>query len=158
MRLSFTIAAGLRQRSHSQARVSRDSWPHFTVLDSRLPQPGGPGPRIYIRQEQGGPVISPGTGFTFRRLLRLVGIRWRYSTPPPHGIEVVNLTVFKTTARHGPHRKHRFYIVARLFVFAGMCLPSRCLETGCIKPLFYYCVSISCGRYLTTAAVYRVTA
>jgi hypothetical protein len=33
---SFTIAAGPRQRSHSQVRVSRDSWPHFTVSDSRL--------------------------------------------------------------------------------------------------------------------------
>jgi hypothetical protein len=28
----------------------------------RLPQPGGPGPRIYISQRQGGPVIPPGTG------------------------------------------------------------------------------------------------
>jgi hypothetical protein len=27
----------------------------------RLPQPGGPGPHIYIPQEQGGPVIPPGT-------------------------------------------------------------------------------------------------
>jgi hypothetical protein len=35
-------------------------------------QPGGPGPRIYIPQEQGGPVISPGTGFPLHRLLRLV--------------------------------------------------------------------------------------
>jgi hypothetical protein len=24
--------------------------------------------------------------FPFRRLLRLAGLRWRYSTPPPHGI------------------------------------------------------------------------
>jgi hypothetical protein len=37
----------------------------------RLPQPGGPGPRIRILQEQGGPVIPPGTGFPFCRLLRL---------------------------------------------------------------------------------------
>jgi hypothetical protein len=37
----------------------------------RLPQPGGPGSRIYIPQEQGGPVIPPGTGFPFCRLLRL---------------------------------------------------------------------------------------
>jgi hypothetical protein len=35
---------------------------------------------------QRGPVIPPGTGFPFRRLLRLAGIRWRYSNPPPHGI------------------------------------------------------------------------
>jgi hypothetical protein len=38
------------------------------------PQPGGPGPRK-----------PPGTGFPFRRLLRLAGLRWRYSIPPPHG-------------------------------------------------------------------------
>jgi hypothetical protein len=51
----------------------------------RLPQPGGPGPRIYIPQEQGGPVIPAGTGFPFRRLLLLTGLGWRYSIPPPHG-------------------------------------------------------------------------
>jgi hypothetical protein len=37
-------------------------------------------------QEQGGPVIPPGTGFPFCRLLRLAGLRPRYSKPPPHGI------------------------------------------------------------------------
>jgi hypothetical protein len=58
----------------------------FTLSGSRLPEPGGPGPRIYIPQEQGGPVIPPGTGFPFRRLLRLAGLRWSYSTPRPHGI------------------------------------------------------------------------
>jgi hypothetical protein len=63
MGLSFTIAAGPRQRGHSQIRAPRDSWPYFTLSDSRLPQLGGPGPRIYIRQGRGGPVIPPGTGF-----------------------------------------------------------------------------------------------
>jgi hypothetical protein len=29
MSLSFTISAGARQRSRSQIRVPRDSWPHF---------------------------------------------------------------------------------------------------------------------------------
>jgi hypothetical protein len=85
MGLSFTIAAGPRKRSHSHVRVPRDSLVHFTVSDSRLPQPGGPGPRIYIPQEQGGPVIPPGNAFPFRLLLRLAGLQWRYSTPPPHG-------------------------------------------------------------------------
>jgi hypothetical protein len=47
------------------------SLPYFSAFDSRLPQPVGPGPRIYIPQEQGGPGIPPGTGFPFRRLLRL---------------------------------------------------------------------------------------
>jgi hypothetical protein len=57
--LSFTIAAGPRQRSHPHVRVSQDSWPYFTVSDSRLPKPGGPGSHIYIPQEEGSPVISP---------------------------------------------------------------------------------------------------
>jgi hypothetical protein len=51
----------------------------------RLHQPGGPGPRIYIPQKQGGLVIPPDTGFPFHRLLRLAGPRWRYSNPPSHG-------------------------------------------------------------------------
>jgi hypothetical protein len=86
MGLSFTIAAGPRQRSHSRVRVSRDSWPHFTASDSRFPQPGGPGPRIYMPQEEGGPVIPPGTGFPFRSLVRISGLGWRYSNPLPRGI------------------------------------------------------------------------
>jgi hypothetical protein len=74
MGLSFTIAAGLRQRSHFQVRALRDSWPHFTVSVLRLPQPGGPGPRIYIPQEHSGPGILPDTRFSFCRLLRFVGL------------------------------------------------------------------------------------
>jgi hypothetical protein len=56
--LSFTISAGTRHRSHYRVRVPWDWRPYFTVLESRLP---------------------------FRRLLRLAGLRWRYSTPTPHG-------------------------------------------------------------------------
>jgi hypothetical protein len=55
----------------------------------RLPQPEGPSPRIYIPQGQGCPDIPPGTGFPFHWLLRLAGLRWRYSIPPPHGIAYV---------------------------------------------------------------------
>jgi hypothetical protein len=85
MGLSFTIAAGPRQRSHSQVSVLRNPWPYFTLSDMTLSQPAGPGPRIYIPQEQSGPVIPPDSGFPSRRLLRLAGLRWRYSTTPPHG-------------------------------------------------------------------------
>jgi hypothetical protein len=53
----FTIAAGPRQRIHSLIRVPWDLRPYFTVSGSRLP---------------------------FFRLLQLAGLRWRYSTPPPH--------------------------------------------------------------------------
>jgi hypothetical protein len=34
--LSFTVAAGPRQRSHSRVRLSWDSRPYFTVSDSKL--------------------------------------------------------------------------------------------------------------------------
>jgi hypothetical protein len=47
----FAIAAGPRQRSHSQVRVPCDSWLHFTVPDSRLP----------ILKGQVPVFISPGT-------------------------------------------------------------------------------------------------
>jgi hypothetical protein len=36
MALSFTIAAGSRQYSHFRVRDPWDSWPYFTVSDSRL--------------------------------------------------------------------------------------------------------------------------
>jgi hypothetical protein len=75
-----------RQRSHSRIRGLRDSWPYFTVSDSRHPQPGWQGPHIYVPQEQGGPVTPPGTGFPFRHLLRLTGLRRRYSNPLPRGV------------------------------------------------------------------------
>jgi hypothetical protein len=73
MGLLFTTAAGRRQRNHSQVQVPQDSRSYFTVSDLRLPQPGGPGPCIYIPQEQGGPVIPPATGFPFRRSYDLHG-------------------------------------------------------------------------------------
>jgi hypothetical protein len=42
---------------------SRGTQDHILLSELlRLPQPGGPGPRIYIPQEQGGPDIPPGTG------------------------------------------------------------------------------------------------
>jgi hypothetical protein len=66
MGLSFTIAVGLRQRIHSEVRVPQDSWPHFTVSDSRLPQP----------PPAGGPVCIP-----WRINSRLT----KYKTSPPTG-------------------------------------------------------------------------
>jgi hypothetical protein len=164
MGLSFTIAAGPRQRRHSQVRVLRDSWPHFTVSVSRLPQPGGSGPRIYIPQEQGGPVIPPVTGFPFRRILRHAGLRWRYSNPPPRWISLNSRasclqdnSSVRTTEKTQPlycwggvftasvhskncsayHIENTALQCLPAFVSAGTCLPSRCSETCCIIPLFY---------------------
>jgi hypothetical protein len=67
----------------------------FTVSGSRLSQPGRPGPHICIPQEQGDPVIPPGTGFPFRHLLQLAGLQWRYSNPPPRGEVRINLNTSK---------------------------------------------------------------
>jgi hypothetical protein len=57
--LSFALTAGPRQRSQSWVQVPSDS-DHTLVSQIR--------------------------DFPFRRLLRLAGSRWRYSTPPPRGI------------------------------------------------------------------------
>jgi hypothetical protein len=62
---------------------------HILLSDFRLHQQEELGPRIYIPQEQGSPVISTGTGLPFRRLLRLTGLRWRYSKPPSHWCKCV---------------------------------------------------------------------
>jgi hypothetical protein len=56
---------------------------HTLLSHLKLPQAGGLGPCIYIPQEQGGPVIVPGTGFPICRLLRLAGLQWSHSNPPP---------------------------------------------------------------------------
>jgi hypothetical protein len=87
----------------SEPRGTQD---HILFQFLRLPQPGGPGPRIYIPQEQGGPDISLDTGFSFRRLLRLAGLRWRYSNTPPHGILATSIVEMVTCERH-----YRLYIL-----------------------------------------------
>jgi hypothetical protein len=45
----------------------------FYCLRFETPQPGGSGPRIYIPQEQSGPVIPPGTGSPILHRLQLQG-------------------------------------------------------------------------------------
>jgi hypothetical protein len=73
--LSFRIADGPRQSSHSRVRVPWDLWPYFTVSNSKLP---------------------------FRHLLRLAELRRRYSIPPPHGIIVrfkVKVMLLPTVSR-----------------------------------------------------------
>jgi hypothetical protein len=58
---------------------------HDHILLSHLrSQPGGPGPHI-IPQEQGGPVIPPGTGLPFLLPLTARRATVEHSNPPPHG-------------------------------------------------------------------------
>jgi hypothetical protein len=65
---------------------SRGTHDHILLSQIQDPQPGGPDPHIYIPQEEGGPVVPPGTGFQFRRLVRLAGLRRVYSNPPPRRV------------------------------------------------------------------------
>jgi hypothetical protein len=58
------------QNSHSWVWVLLNSG-DILLSHLRFLQPGGPGPHIYVPQEQGGPVIPPSTGFPFRCLLWL---------------------------------------------------------------------------------------
>jgi hypothetical protein len=60
MGLSFTVDAGPVSGPSPAGHMTT-----FTVSDSRLSQPGGPGHHIYIPQGQGGPVIPPDTRFPF---------------------------------------------------------------------------------------------
>jgi hypothetical protein len=132
MCLSFTIAANPRPRIHSQVRVLQDSWPHSTVSDSRLLQPGGQVPvfissrnmvtQLYPRYWV--PFPSP---FTNRRAKvevirtylhtledqsampwRINSRRTEYKTPPPPPQWCLNFAfVFVTTqAWTGPVESH----------------------------------------------------
>jgi hypothetical protein len=73
--LLFTNTAGPCQSINSPVRVPLDSDHISLSQDSRLPQSGEPGTRIYFPQEQVGPDIDLGTGFPFRRLLLLAGLQ-----------------------------------------------------------------------------------
>jgi hypothetical protein len=66
--LSFTIAAAPRQSSRSRVRAPAGLMTIFYCLKCEIPS---------TRR-----VIPPGTGFSFRRLLGLVGLWWRYSNSP----------------------------------------------------------------------------
>jgi hypothetical protein len=48
---------------------------------------GSPNPEVV---QVHGPVIPPGIMFPFCRLLRLTGLWWRYSNPPPHRLLSTN--------------------------------------------------------------------
>jgi hypothetical protein len=63
---------------------------HILLSHLRLPQPGGPGPRIYIPQEQGGPVIPLSTGFPFVASYDSQGCGGGILTHLHTGIDILN--------------------------------------------------------------------
>jgi hypothetical protein len=79
-------------------------------------------PYLYS-QGHGGPVIPPDSSFSFRRLLLLAGLRWRYSNPPPHGI-TTNWVLYYDRPSVG-------------HIFFGIKYPS-----GGLCPNIYYCLTV----------------
>jgi hypothetical protein len=98
-----------RQISHSWVRIPRASWSYFTVSDSSLPQPRGPGPRIYIPQEHGGLVIPPGCPYTDTKEKR--------SSIVQNACLLVRYLAMDV-------------LFFRAFTSAEICLPTRCLAMG----------------------------
>jgi hypothetical protein len=108
--LPFTITAGPRQRSHSWVLVPRDSWPYFTVSDSRLPQPGGPCPWVYIPVSavfnitpRHGPNRKHSPSIVVeaclpRRCIATVSERTTYKTPFPCGRYLATAAVYEVIA------------------------------------------------------------
>jgi hypothetical protein len=56
----FELLLGITSAVFLGSESPRDSIPYFIVSLFETPQPGGPGPRIYIPQEEDSPVIPPG--------------------------------------------------------------------------------------------------
>jgi hypothetical protein len=96
--LSFTIAAGHHQGSHSRVSraglmtifysLIRDS----SILVSQVP--------VFISpKNREAQLYPPDTEFPFHSLLRLAGIRWTYSSLPPRGHGLTVRVIVRVTLR-----------------------------------------------------------
>jgi hypothetical protein len=135
--LSFTIAGGPRQSSHFPVRLPWDSWPYFTVSDSRFPFPSPPTIRR-VTVEVFDPASTQGSG----KLLSFYNVaRTEYRTlSPTVRVSVVNrmpllIFVVAETDVCVPLPSKLTYASAAIPGFKP-CFPSRCLA-GVI------CVTIS---------------
>jgi hypothetical protein len=81
--LRLCLPSGLAVILRSESVGTHDHILLSQIRDS--PNLEGQVPAFISPRNRVGPVIPPGTGFPFLRLLRPAGLRWKYSTPPPHG-------------------------------------------------------------------------
>jgi hypothetical protein len=143
LKLLLALASAVILRSKS-----RDT--HGHILLSQIQQSPNLDGQVLVfisPQEQDGPVIPPVTGSPFRRLLRLAGSRWRFSTPLPHGQElsaILGSSLYCVGADSKKTLFPREYVcvaqqrvvyhesaalataLSRCFDSTGTCLPSRC--------------------------------
>jgi hypothetical protein len=114
------------QRSHSLVRVAQG--PQLrTAVSFESPPTWKAKSLIFIPQEQGGRVISLGTGLPFCCLLRFAGLRWRYSNSPPNTL----FLCFVKKPWVGPNIKYLCCCIQFEFV--------HCRETCCL--LSHYAVT-----------------
>jgi hypothetical protein len=73
-------------------------------------------------------------------------------TPPAYDSPQTTFVVpYKHSARIHKKRHVVSVLLCDVTAYAEVCLPSRCLETGCITPLFYCCVGVMQGAYRAVA-------
>jgi hypothetical protein len=84
LQLLLVLASSVILRSES-----RGTHEHILLSQIRDPPTWRARSPFLYSPEQVSPVVPSGTGFPFRRLLRLESPRWRYSIPPPHGMGVM---------------------------------------------------------------------
>jgi hypothetical protein len=147
MGLPFILAAGRRKSSHSEVRVPWDSRPYFTVSDSRLPQPAGPGLRIYILRKRMARLYLQAVPFSSTPTTRRATVEvfdpasfkwlphiWAARTYRKHvsrvrlrgADHIENPASSIVTKAYLPRR----CLAIEVFVVEGMRLPSRCLAVG----------------------------
>jgi hypothetical protein len=103
----------------------------FYCLRFETPKPGGPGPRIYIPQEQGGPITPQALGAALSYSSRELQHKTRFAT-----ISLFYRSMFTLAL----HRKDCSSTVSCMLISAGIYLPCRCLAmnfyTGSAIPPF----------------------
>jgi hypothetical protein len=92
----------------------RDSWQYFTVSVLRLRQYGGLGPRIYVVEEQGGPVIPLALGSLFVASYDSQGYGGGIRARLHAGIKIAFLVIKYIKVEPVPHRKHITSLLQRL--------------------------------------------
>jgi hypothetical protein len=109
------------------------------------------------RRTRGNILLSQIRDFPFRRLLRLAGSRWRYSTPPPHGsLWTLTPVVLLIIYGHGSRRKHSSLLYSNRFCGNMFVWEKRCSVTVAYNWLLRICcltadvVSLFLGRYPVT--------
>jgi hypothetical protein len=107
-------------RAESKSCRSHD---HILLSHLRLPQPGEPGPRIYIPQEQSGPVIPLGTGLPFvasHDSLGYGGVCLAFKVKVKVILRPTVCRPVRLGIRHSPGTSHQFFPFSIFFTVSDL--------------------------------------